>query len=97
MKKGRKRPYGAPHPELDLERAMGGVRRESRAGGQSFTVRTVTAEKTYTCPGCNGTIQVGVRHVVAWSEDHLFGADAALAERRHWHSGCWNQARRRGW
>ncbi|MDO5495439.1 MAG: hypothetical protein Q4G64_06985 [bacterium] len=95
MRRPRKRPYGEPHPELDLTRALGGVRRETGRSGRSFTVRTVRAEKTYTCPGCNGTIQVGVSHVVAWSEDHLFGAEAALAERRHWHSGCWSQARHR--
>ena len=31
----------------------------------------------------------GVAHLVVWSEDHLFGAAAGLAERRHWHTNCW--------
>lgn len=97
MARSRKRPYGAPHPELDITRARGGFRTEAGPGGRTFNVRTVTAEKTYTCPGCHGAIAVGVRHVVAWSDEHLFGSEAALSERRHWHTGCWQQARRRGW
>ena len=92
-----KRPYSAPHVPLDVTRARGGTRAELGPGGRRFTVRSVTGEKNYVCPGCNGTIPPGVRHVVAWSEEHLFGAEAALAERRHWHESCWSQARRRGW
>ena len=29
--------------------------------------------------------------VVAWAEDSLFGAEAALAARRHWHTACWDR------
>ena len=47
------------------------------------------AEKTYICPGCSTAVLPGIAHLVVWSEDHLFGAAAGLAERRHWHSNCW--------
>ncbi len=67
----------------------GGARTESGPDG-TWTVRTVTSpDKTYTCPGCHRPVPPGVRHVVAWREDHLFGQEAGLAERRHWHTGCW--------
>jgi len=48
--------------------------------------------RVYLCPGCNHPIPAGVAHVVAWSNEHLFGSDAALAERRHWHTACWRRA-----
>ena len=51
-----------------------------------------SAEKTYICPGCSTAVLPGVAHLVVWSEDHLFGAAAGLAERRHWHTNCWTSA-----
>ncbi len=36
-----------------------------------------------------------IAHVVAWSDDGLFGPDAALADRRHWHTSCWQSRRHR--
>ncbi len=84
-----KRPYGAEHTELDVDRARGGRSLEDGPDG-SWTVQRVTStDKSYTCPGCRQEIPPGTAHVVAISQDHLFGADAALADRRHWHSGCW--------
>ncbi len=98
MRRSRKRPYGEPHVPLDIGRARGGTRVETGPGGRQFTVRVVrSVDKTYRCPGCNGNIPPGLSHVVAWSDEHIFGADAALANRRHWHDGCWSIARRRGW
>ncbi|HLS13303.1 MAG TPA: hypothetical protein VK095_02200 [Beutenbergiaceae bacterium] len=90
-RRSRRRPYGQPHPELDTEAVRrGGARSETGRDGLTWSVRTVASgEKTYTCPGCRHPIPPGVRHVVAWSEDHLFGAQAGVAERRHWHTGCW--------
>ena len=41
------------------------------------------------CPECGQDIPVGQAHVVAWSAEHLFGDEAARAERRHWHTHCW--------
>jgi len=97
-RRSRKRPYGEPHPELDVDAVLrGGARRESGADGLRWNVRNVAGSvKSYTCPGCQQTIPPGVAHVVAWSEEHLFGADAALADRRHWHSACWRARDRRG-
>jgi len=95
MRRSRKRPYGAGHVQLDMDRLQSMARTEEGPGGFSHTVRQVRgSDKAYTCPGCNRSIPAGTTHVVAWSNDHLFGADAALAERRHWHTGCWRSARR---
>ena len=95
MRRSTKRPYAAGHVPLDMDRIGAMARSEAGPGGGSFTVRQVRNDaKSYTCPGCNHTIVAGLTHVVAWSNEHLFGADAALAERRHWHSGCWRAAGR---
>ncbi|MET3949799.1 ATP/GTP-binding protein [Arthrobacter sp. UYEF36] len=83
---------GGPVPELDLERARSGFARRESAPDGEWSVRPVTAsraEKTYICPGCSTAVLPGVAHLVVWSEDHLFGAAAGLAERRHWHTNCW--------
>ncbi|MBK5249339.1 MAG: hypothetical protein JJE50_07860 [Actinomycetales bacterium] len=74
----------------------GTARTESRADGSTWVVRPVTgSDKSYRCPGCLQEVPPGVAHVVAWGEDHLFGADVALAERRHWHTSCWKARDRR--
>jgi len=89
----RKRPYGEPHPELDVEALTRGFERTEVRRGETWKVRRVTAqEKEYTCPGCHQVIPAGVAHVVAYREDHLFGAEAGLRERRHWHTNCWRGA-----
>lgn len=95
MRRSRKRLYGAEHVPLDVERLrQGGARTEVDRQGRRWTVRTVTgSEKTYRCPGCGGDVAAGSRHVVAWTEEHMFGADAGLAERRHWHTQCWSSRR----
>ena len=83
---------GGPVPELDLERARSGFARRESAPDGEWSVRPVTAgraEKTYICPGCSTAVLPGVAHLVVWSESHLFGAAAGLAERRHWHTNCW--------
>ncbi|WP_426978586.1 ATP/GTP-binding protein [Pseudarthrobacter sp. O4] len=83
---------GGPVPELDLERARSGFARRESAPDGEWMVRAITAaraEKSYICPGCFTAVLPGVAHLVVWSEDHIFGAAAGLAERRHWHSNCW--------
>jgi len=92
-RRGRKRPYGEEHQPLDVDRLTRGfARTEVDRQGRSWTVRDVRgSEKTYRCPGCGGDIPPGVPHVVAWTEEHLFGAAAGLAERRHWHRQCWGR------
>jgi hypothetical protein len=43
------------------------------------------ATKVYRCPGCDHEIQPGIAHVVAWpAAEH-----GSVADRRHWHVGCW--------
>ena len=90
-----KRPWAAEHPDLDLDRVRGGRRTEQAADGE-WTVQSVAGgEKTYHCPGCRQEIRPGTGHVVAWANDSLLGADAALADRRHWHTACWQSRDRR--
>ncbi|GAA1709162.1 hypothetical protein GCM10009809_01750 [Isoptericola hypogeus] len=87
----RKRPWGADHQPLDLDRALGGVRRVSADDGE-WTVRTVRGgDKTYRCPACRQDVAPGTTHVVAWPRDVVGGEQAGLEERRHWHSSCWER------
>jgi len=86
-----KRPYGQPHPEFDVDRARGGgARPEMGPGGEEYLVATPRlTDKTYVCPSCGRDIPPNTAHLVAWAADGLFGADAAAADRRHWHTHCW--------
>ncbi|MCL1900030.1 MAG: hypothetical protein FWG11_05910 [Promicromonosporaceae bacterium] len=86
-----KRPYGAPPPPLDVERARGGLREVSGRDGK-WTVRTVRSDdKTYRCPGCNQEIPPGVSHVVAWQSEAAWGREAGVEARRHWHAACFSR------
>lgn len=63
--------------------------------GIAWSVQPVAAHravKDYICPGCSGTVTPGTAHVVVWRNDSIMGEAAALADRRHWHSGCWRTA-----
>lgn len=46
------------------------------------------ARKRYTCPGCNGAIEVGTGHLVVVPR-------LAPDLRRHWHRPCWAMRDRR--
>ncbi|WP_125609941.1 ATP/GTP-binding protein [Specibacter cremeus] len=84
--------YGAEPAELDLDRARNGFAQRQSAPDGEWMVRPVTAgnaQKAYTCPGCNHPIQPGVPHLVVWQEDAMFGAEAGMRDRRHWHENCW--------
>lgn len=83
---------GAEVPALRL----GPERVESGPDGD-WVVRPVpgaASVKTYRCPGCDQEISPGTGHVVVWP-DHASGT----AERRHWHSPCWQRRlhRHRRW
>jgi hypothetical protein len=95
-RRSRRRPWTEPHPELDVQRATGGRRSEDGPDG-SWTVQHVRGStKSYRCPGCQQMVGPGTAHVVAWAQGGLFGADRAVADRRHWHTACWElRARRR--
>ncbi|MBI9116084.1 hypothetical protein [Sanguibacter suaedae] len=89
-RRSRRRPYTEDHRPVDLTRLTGGRRTEVRRG-EEWTVQPVRpSDKTYRCPGCHQDIGPGTEHLVAWATDSLFGPDAALAARRHWHTRCWS-------
>lgn len=66
---------------------------ENKADG-AWMVQPVAAQgatKTYLCPGCNHDFGPGVAHIVAWPQVPSIGSSSPVAERRHWHSACWNR------
>lgn len=81
-----------PYEPLDVERLSAGIRRTETRSDGVWTVQDIvsaSANKLYTCPGCHGTIEPGVAHVVAWRSDNIMGEQAGLDARRHWHKHCW--------
>lgn len=75
-----------------LGRSFGHQRVESGGDGD-WVVRGVSgaaAGKVYRCPGCDQEIRAGMPHLVAWPAD-----GGGLADRRHWHTPCWNARSRR--
>jgi hypothetical protein len=58
------------------------------AEAAGYSVRQVAGDKAYRCPGCQGTIRPGELHLVVVPD-----GDPDL--RRHWHTPCWRQERRR--
>ena len=82
-----------PEPEpLDVERILGGARHTEVRRDGTWNVQqqsAAAAAKDYSCPGCGLAITRGTAHLVAWRADGLFGEDADLAARRHWHTHCW--------
>ncbi|MBP2476822.1 hypothetical protein JOF53_005694 [Crossiella equi] len=77
-----------------LSGGLGDARTESGPDGD-WIVRSVPGSqttKTYRCPGCDHEVRPGTAHLVAWPADELGSA----ADRRHWHSGCWQARGRRG-
>jgi len=51
-------------------------------------IQPYQAVKEYVCPGCAGTIEAGIGHLVVIPEE-------TPDLRRHWHRGCWFKERRR--
>lgn len=86
----RRAPDGAT--DDSFERLLSGWKRTERRRGIEWNVQPVSsarAQKEYICPGCGGTIAVGVSHLVIWRADGVLGDAADLAARRHWHDHCW--------
>lgn len=70
--------------------STGGFGSRVDLGDDAFQVRTVTgtgAAKDYRCPGCDHLIPAGTAHMVVWPSAESGG----VADRRHWHSGCWRR------
>ncbi|MDO5286198.1 MAG: hypothetical protein Q4G45_05180 [Actinomycetia bacterium] len=86
-----------PSKHLRPPRPLGaGYARAAEKADGSWVVRSVPgarALKTYTCPGCQNPIGVGVPHIVAWPSQVQWWAQSGVAERRHWHQGCWERRR----
>lgn len=85
-------PAQADGDGLDLDRLRLGFPTTESAPDGEWTVRTISvgnAQKVYMCPGCHHSVLPGTAHLVVWREDAMFGAEAGLRERRHWHSNCW--------
>jgi hypothetical protein len=64
--------------------------------GYDYDVKAVAASralKTYRCPGCDHEIKPNIAHVVVWPADL---GEAAVADRRHWHTSCWSNRANRG-
>jgi hypothetical protein len=94
-RRSKRRPWGEPHPELDVQRATGGRRSEAAPDGSWIVQSVAGSAKSYICPGCQQLVLPGTAHLVAWPEDGLFGREWAVAERRHWHTACWRARDRR--
>ena len=52
-------------------------------------IRGSSAAKDYRCPGCAQLIRPATPHVVAWPVEKALLSEAAIDERRHWHTACW--------
>lgn len=86
----------AQAPRGDISRLLDPKAQVVEAADGSWFVQhiaAVNALKTYTCPECHRPIRPGLAHLVIWREDHLFGQQRAIEERRHWHSNCWKGRR----
>lgn len=88
-----RRPYGAEHVPLDVERATGGRRAESAADGEWVVQSVRGSDREYRCPGCDQVVPARTPHVVAWRTDTWRDG---LEDRRHWHPACWQARGRRG-
>jgi hypothetical protein len=88
-------------PGLDRERIQRGVDAVQAWRGEQWRVRHLSGAgtaKTYRCPGCDHEIRPGVPHLVVWPVEsgRVVVGIGAHAERRHWHTSCWQARDRRG-
>lgn len=80
----------------DISRILDPAPYIERAGDGEWFVQhipSVNAIKTYKCPECERSITPGTAHLVVWQQDHMFGKQRAIEERRHWHKHCWETRR----
>ena len=83
------------YEEFDFGALRAGMRHIEVRHGIEWTVQPIRPEralKIYHCPGCGRDITPGVAHVAVWRADSIMGEDAALADRRHWHTPCWQRS-----
>jgi hypothetical protein len=80
----------APDPEVAAPLRRPTFVAPEWARADDASVRAVTGDKAYRCPGCQHTIRAGVQHLVIVESEDVEG-------RRHWHTECWRrELRRRG-
>lgn len=92
MPRKNRRDKSQEYEPLDIARISGGFRRQEFKRGKSWNVQPISvarALKEYTCPGCTVKITVGVAHLAVWEAESMFGDEAGLRDRRHWHTHCW--------
>ncbi|WP_237209880.1 ATP/GTP-binding protein [Rothia nasimurium] len=80
----------------DISRILDPAPRVERAQDGDWYVQyipSINAVKTYKCPECERPIRPGLAHLVVWQQDHMFGSQRAIEERRHWHERCWQTRR----
>ncbi len=68
-------------------------RLEAKADGD-WHVRMITGSastKSYRCPGCDHLIPMVTPHTVVWPVEKALLSEAAIDERRHWHTACWKR------
>lgn len=82
-----KRRHGKPvPPPVDVEDIRARIAGPPPLAKDGFEVRPTTGERRYRCPYCEGSIEPGTAHVVAFRSGQA-------EDRRHYHSGCWVKAR----
>jgi hypothetical protein len=74
---------------INLEAALGSLRIETKRGKRYQVRKTFDGSSVYKCPGCNNGITQGATSLTVIEQDHIFGEQAAIDERRHWHESCW--------
>lgn len=90
---GRARPISGPDADGWPGTSHAGVQHTADGPYLVRTVPGAQAGKAYRCPYCSQQIPAGTAHVVAWPQN-LIGdglSDTGVAERRHWHTGCWRR------
>lgn len=80
-----RRPRAFPKvPAPEAPGASEGVAGPAGAAFEGFEVRPAAGPKRYRCPWCEGWIEPGIPHVVAFESGRPEG-------RRHYHSPCWRR------
>ena len=83
-----------PLPPLPASRRV-----EIGPDGYDYDVKAVAASralKTYRCPGCDHEIKPSTPHLVVWPAFEGTAGEAAVEDRRHWHTSCWSHRANRG-
>ncbi|MGI8425777.1 MAG: ATP/GTP-binding protein [Actinomycetota bacterium] len=88
-RRNRREPAAARGPKKEeppsLAEIAAKITGPSGAKRDGFTVQPSTAaNKRYRCPYCEGSIEPGTMHMVAYPT-------GSLADRRHYHTGCWSK------